>query len=102
MFMNIESAPIRWPDQTKHGISVSALAQDLILSLLNRDRKERLGQKNDVEEILAHPFFAEINIKKLQQKVIEAPFKPKTLDLETMRRKNQLVNFKDLQETIIP
>jgi hypothetical protein len=43
MFMNIESAPIRWPDQTKHGISVSALAQDLILSLLNRDRRERLG-----------------------------------------------------------
>ena len=26
MFMNIENAPIRWPDRTKHGISVSPLA----------------------------------------------------------------------------
>ena len=102
MFMNIESAPIRWPDQTKHGISVSALAQDLILSLLNRDRKERLGQKNDVEEILAHPFFTEINIKKLQMKQLETPFIPKTLDLERLRTKTSPVNFKDLQETIIP
>ena len=26
MFMNIENAPIRWLDSTKHGISVSPLA----------------------------------------------------------------------------
>jgi len=26
MFLNIEKAPIRWPDRAKHGISVSPLA----------------------------------------------------------------------------
>ena len=26
MFLNIEKAPIRWPDKVKHGISVSSVA----------------------------------------------------------------------------
>jgi hypothetical protein len=30
MFLNIESSPIRWPHATKHGISVSEEAKDLI------------------------------------------------------------------------
>jgi len=33
MFLNIEQAPIRWPDQQKHGISASPEAQDLILKV---------------------------------------------------------------------
>lgn len=68
MFLNIEKAPIRWPDRAKHGISVSPLAQDLIISLLDRDRKTRLGQVNDVDEVLAHAFFKDIDLKKLQMK----------------------------------
>ena len=30
MFLNIENAPIRWPDAAKHGIAVSEVAKDLI------------------------------------------------------------------------
>jgi hypothetical protein len=33
MFLNIEQAPIRWPDQQKGGISASTEAQDLILKV---------------------------------------------------------------------
>ena len=33
MFLNIEKAPIRWPDKVKHGISVSSVAQDLIMKV---------------------------------------------------------------------
>lgn len=43
MFMNIEQSPIKWPDKQKHGVSVSPIAQDLILRLLDRDRKSRIG-----------------------------------------------------------
>lgn len=43
MFLNIESAPIRWPDKSKHGVSVSTVAQDLISKLLDRNKKTRLG-----------------------------------------------------------
>ena len=33
MFLNIEQAPIRWPDKDKHGISASPQAQDLIIKV---------------------------------------------------------------------
>jgi len=30
--------------------------------MLKKDRKERLGQKMDVDEILGHPWFSDIDI----------------------------------------
>ena len=57
MFLNIERAVIRWPDKQKHGISVSEVAKDLIVKLLNKDKSKRLGVKGG-KEVLAHPFFA--------------------------------------------
>lgn len=36
MFLNIESAPIRWPDPVKHGISITPEAQDLIIKVKNQ------------------------------------------------------------------
>jgi hypothetical protein len=35
-------------------------------------------------------------------KELQAPFIPKVQDLETIRKNNSLVNFKDLKETVIP
>ncbi|TNV84135.1 hypothetical protein FGO68_gene10905 [Halteria grandinella] len=102
MFLNIESGPIRWPDQSKHGVSVSVEAQDLILRLLDRDRTTRLGAVSDAEEVLTHPFFADFDIQKLQQKILPAPFIPKLPDLEQLREMGGQLTFKDFQETIIP
>ncbi len=62
----------------------------------------RLGQKGDADEVLAHPFFADIDLKKLQMKELQAPFIPILPDIEQMKRNNKIINFKDLQETIIP
>ena len=45
--------------------------------MLEKNRKNRLGQNNDVEEILNHPWFAELDIKELLAKKVEAPFIPK-------------------------
>ncbi len=72
MFSNIEKGPIRWPNETKHGVKVSPEAQDLIfkvplynlkLKLLDRNRQTRLGAVGDAEEVLAHPFFKDIDMK---------------------------------------
>jgi hypothetical protein len=41
----------------KHKINVSEDAKDLITMLLLKDRKQRLGQKGDAEEVLGHKFF---------------------------------------------
>jgi hypothetical protein len=44
--------------------------------LLEKDRKQRLGQKNDVDEVLAHPFFKNMDRERLLKKEIPAPFMP--------------------------
>ena len=61
MYYLIQHAPIRWPEKSKHGIEVSRNAKDLISKMLTKDRKERLGQANDLNDILMHPFFADLN-----------------------------------------
>lgn len=61
---------------------MSPEAQDLITKLLNKDRRARLGAKTDSKEILSHPFFKEIDIKKLVAKELDAPFKPDVKDLD--------------------
>jgi serum/glucocorticoid-regulated kinase 2 len=44
--------------------------------LLEKDRKKRLGQKEDVEEVLGHAFFRGLDMDKLLRKELEPPFKP--------------------------
>ena len=45
----------------------------------------RLGSREDVDDVLSHPFFAEINIPKLQEKTLAAPFIPKVVDFEKIK-----------------
>ena len=52
----------------KHKIHVSDTAKDLITRLLHKDRKKRLGQTGDVDEILNHPFFEGVDTKALLEK----------------------------------
>ncbi len=45
----------------------------------------RMGQKNDSDEILKHPFFSEINMSSLLKKTLKAPYLPDIPDLEKLR-----------------
>jgi serine/threonine protein kinase len=65
MYYLIENGPLRWPTIDKHGFEVSASAQDLVGLLLTKDKNTRLGKVNDVDDVLSHPFFSEINREKL-------------------------------------
>jgi len=55
---------------------VSEKAQDLILKLLEKDPKQRLGSKHGAEEVLSHPFFSEINMDLLLRMEIEPLYIP--------------------------
>lgn len=44
---------------------------------MNKNQKARAGSHNDWAEIISHPWFKEIDVKKLTAKEIEPPFKPK-------------------------
>ena len=76
MFHLIKEASIKYPDPKRHGISVSKTAQDLINKLLDKDLDKRLGNEKDFEEVLAHPWFKNINREEVLNKEIEPSFKP--------------------------
>lgn len=56
--------------------SVSLTCKDVITKLLKKNPAERLGSKGDMEEVLSHPWFAEINIPELLKRKLVAPYKP--------------------------
>lgn len=61
----------------KHGVEVSRDARDLISKMLCKNRNERLGKKDDENEIINHPWFKEIDMDELYAKSIKPPFIPK-------------------------
>jgi PAS domain S-box-containing protein len=56
-FDNILRRPLNFPPKP----TVSAECQDVISQLLQREPAQRLGSKTGAMEIMAHPFFADIN-----------------------------------------
>ena len=53
--------------------------------MLNKDRRNRLGQNQDMDEILLHPFFSDVDMEALLKKTIEAPFVPTVKDPSDLR-----------------
>jgi serum/glucocorticoid-regulated kinase 2 len=56
---------------------LSEACKSLIVGLLNRDPKKRLGSESDVDEIRRHAFFADIDWNAMMAKEIEVAYKPK-------------------------
>ena len=75
MYYFIRESPVTFPDPVRHRIEVSPQAQDLIIKLLHKDRQKRLGA-NGVDEILAHPWFADLNLDALAAKQLTPPYVP--------------------------
>ena len=70
---------------------------------MTKDKTKRLGYENDGDEILEHPFFADIDFEKLMGEELVAPYKPDlqegTLDVKFFNAKT---DEKDLTETFVP
>lgn len=71
MYNKIQHGVLRFPP------FLSENCKNLIVQLLNRDPKKRLGSKDDVDDIKAHPFFKSISWEKLFKKELDPPYKPK-------------------------
>ena len=69
----IKNTTVQFPQK----INVSDEAKDIIQKLLEKNPKKRLGSQNGIEDIKKHPFFSKIDFNLIEQKKIEAPFKPK-------------------------
>lgn len=70
--------------------------------MLNKDRKQRLGQNKDVDEILTHPWFADINISDLLEKKIAAPFVPEISSKRDLQNFDPEVTAEELTESVLP
>ena len=62
--------------------TISESCKDLIKNLLKKKYEERLGFKNDFDEVRNHEFFKEINFSDLTNKKIGSPYKPQIIDIE--------------------
>jgi len=75
MYEKIIRAKLTFPEY------LSPEAKSLLTGLLDRDPKTRLGSgPTDAEEIKNHPFFKEIDWKKLYNRELSPPFKPNVSD----------------------
>jgi len=71
MYNKIQHGVLRFPP------FLSEACKNLIVALLNRDPTKRLGSKNDIDDVKAHPFFKDISWEKMLKKEIEVAYKPK-------------------------
>lgn len=61
LLLKIRQSRVVFPDKQKYKIDYSDDFTDIVLKLLDKDRKKRLGSQNDIDEIMSHPFFADID-----------------------------------------
>lgn len=61
-----------------------------------------MGQNGDVDEILMHPFFADLDTGKLLNKQIEAPFVPSISNMQDLRHFDQEILSSALAESHVP
>ena len=102
MILNIKQAEIKWPDLQQHSFTVSTIAKDFILKLLNRESKQRLGARG-LNEVMSHPFLSHINMPDLLSKKIEAPFIPSVPNLnELVENQKFMPKVTELRETEVP
>lgn len=72
MYKNIAFGKVRFPRD-----ALSNEGRNFVKGLLNRNPAHRLGAKGDAEELMAHPFFNDVDWNRLSKKMVSPPFKPK-------------------------
>lgn len=76
MLMKIQQSKIIFPNKKKYKIDYSDEVQEVICKLLCKKKEKRLGSIDDFEEILAHPWFQDLNQDDLLERKIKPPFIP--------------------------
>ena len=71
----IKSGKIIFPDPVKHKIEMTEEMKDFITRLLDKNPRKRLGHRGK-KEVMNHPWFNDIDWKKLYRKEIKPTYKP--------------------------
>lgn len=76
----IKHARVVFPDRRQFRIDYSDELVDIVGLLLKKDRRDRLGAKKGMEEILSHKWFAGLDLAALEAQTMKPPFKPNFKD----------------------
>jgi serine/threonine protein kinase len=76
LIKNIKEEVVLFPDKTKYKIDYSDDFCDIVNKLLNKDKSGRLGANGDIDEIMEHPYFSNLNRAELLEKVLTPPYIP--------------------------
>lgn len=68
LLAKIQQSKVVFPDKRKYKIEYSDDFVDIVLKLLNKEKDTRLGSNGDIDEIMRHPFFANINVRDLLER----------------------------------
>mmetsp|Transcript_18903 Transcript_18903/g.16745 ORF Transcript_18903/g.16745 Transcript_18903/m.16745 type:complete len:155 (-) Transcript_18903:40-504(-) len=71
----IKRGKIIFPDPIRHKIDMSDELKDIILLLLDRNPKTRLGAKGH-KEVMEHPWFKGVDFEAILEKKVDPPYKP--------------------------
>jgi len=96
MYTKIQHGVLRFPP------FLSENCKSLIVRLLSRDPKKRLGSADDVEDVKAHPFFADINWAQLMAKNIDVPYKPKTKGADDTTNFDTTFTDEPVVDSVVP
>lgn len=72
----IKHARVVFPDRRQFKIDYSDNLVDIVNLLLKKEKNDRIGSTKGVKEILAHPWFADLNLKEIEAQTMIPPYKP--------------------------
>jgi serine/threonine protein kinase len=106
LLLKIRQSKVVFPDKRKYKIEYSDEFVDLVLKLLNKEKADRLGSKEDAAEILAHPFFASLDLDAVLNGTMTPPLKMDFAQDNGAQIDTRFFNSKstpqDLAETVLP
>lgn len=73
LLMKIRTSKVVFPDKRKYKIDYSDDFVDIVMQLLNKEKKDRLGSKDDSREILKHPWFSDLDIAAVFEQSLKPP-----------------------------
>lgn len=103
MYNYIQRSKLFFPDPIKHKIYMSSACKAFISKCLAKTPAERIGTRNDVAEVLAHPWFQDLDIEAVRSRDIEPDYLPKV-----GKKDNDSSNFsgiymsKEMGKSVVP
>ena len=99
----IKHSKVVWPDRVHYKINYTDELQDIVHLLLTKDKNKRIGATNGVAEILAHPWFSDLDQDALLNYKVTPPFMPAKDEKGDYKEFFNIKDgAKDLLDSIIP